>query len=318
MILIAPFVHRLRALELGGAKAQWQENATTGITQVLTIIELQHQTIDRIYRDGLSGLSDRDGESSGINTPAAGNTPPVPRTLRDILWVDDHPVNNSYELDALRTIANVTVVTDTRQALQALRAGNVDALISDISRDEDEHHVPDAGLRLLRLVNEFSPPQGTPTFFYAGPPAVEQYGLALEKEGALVVTSSYRELFRALRDYEISTTSAAVRDMVSRIPDASITEGGERGIDYVVRLPSGRRIDLEVASWVTRPQMAAFADRVERLVAARDKGDADASWLLVRNEVIDERRREFAMERGVTLMSVDAVRAELANIRQQS
>ncbi len=311
VILVAPFVPRLRAVELGGAKAQWQEDATTSISQVLAVIELQHRALEQLYLDGIADVRPPADEAPDLNVTPARTDGPVLRPLRHILWVDDHPANNAYEVEALRTTARVTLATTTQRALEILRTEDIDAVISDISRSEGGRDVHDAGVRLMREVQELPPSRRVPIFFYSGSSAVERYGGELEALGAAVVTTSHRELFQALRRHQIQAATEIVREIVRQFRGATLLDVPDSGIDCVIGLDNGRRIGLEVASWVTRPQMSAFADRTGRLVSARGNGLIDEGWLLVRDEVIDERRRAYADTQGIRLVSLATARDSL-------
>ena len=87
---------------------------------------------------------------------------------------------------------------------------------------------------------------------------------------------------------------------------------GAGGVDLIVTTPKGRRIGVDIASWLTRPQMAAFTDRVGRLEAARADKIIDEAWLFVRRPTIDLRRESEAQARNVRLVSVDELPQLLA------
>jgi CheY-like chemotaxis protein len=80
-----------------------------------------------------------------------------------ILWVDDHPENNTYESGLLRSL-NVPVDTaiSTTQALSMLQRTKYDVVISDIERNG----VPDEGVKFLKQMREKGLQQ--PTVFYTG------------------------------------------------------------------------------------------------------------------------------------------------------
>ena len=69
-----------------------------------------------------------------------------------VLWVDDHPTNNAYEIAALKARGvEVDVATSTSQALQILvNEPGYDALVADLRRTEEGADNPTAGLTLLR------------------------------------------------------------------------------------------------------------------------------------------------------------------------
>ena len=55
-----------------------------------------------------------------------------------VLWVDDHPENNAWERELLRSLGVVIVsVESTRSAVASLRAESFDVMISDIRRDSE-------------------------------------------------------------------------------------------------------------------------------------------------------------------------------------
>jgi CheY-like chemotaxis protein len=310
VVLLAPFVPRLRAVELAGAKAEWREEASASIGPVLTVIRLQHRALEQLYVDSLAANRPED-ESSTPDASPEGLDRLTLRPLEHILWVDDHPENNAYEIEALRSTAKVTVATSTRLALDIITEGDIDAVISDISRNEGGREVDDAGVQLLRRMQSLPPSKRVEVFFYSVSPAVERYGSELEKRGAAVVTTSHRELFQALRRHQNRVATETVRDMARHLARTALLDVPDSGVDCVIGLDNGRRIGLEVPSWVTRPQMSAFTDRTDRLISAREAGLIDEAWLLVDDAVLDSRRRAYAAEKGVRIVSLATVRDDL-------
>jgi hypothetical protein len=65
-----------------------------------------------------------------------------------------------------------------------------------------------------------------------------------------------------------------------------------------------------IASWLQRPQMTAFVDRVNKLVAAVAGHEITRGILLVRPDVLDDRRRTWAAEHNIELTGP----AELAKL----
>ncbi|GIH78913.1 response regulator [Planobispora longispora] len=75
------------------------------------------------------------------------------RYLRRVLWVDDVPANNAYEVAQLEALGvEVIRALSTGEGMAALRGATVpfDAVISDMSREEDGFYNRDAGLDLAR------------------------------------------------------------------------------------------------------------------------------------------------------------------------
>jgi CheY-like chemotaxis protein len=149
-----------------------------------TVDDLRQQ-VSSLKAD-LEGLSAAAGEEPRAESPIADG---VPR-LSSVLWVDDFPENNAFEVSTLRRRqVRVTQVRTTRDALGALAEQPFDVVITDMGRQEDG---PDAGLDLLHVLRERH--VDVPVFVYASAPAVARSGAAAHKLGAAGVTSSATEL----------------------------------------------------------------------------------------------------------------------------
>ena len=86
---------------------------------------------------------------------ADGEAPRRP-VLQQVLWVDDVPQNNAYEVAQLSSLGiKVVQARSTEEGLRALDRGDVvfDAAISDLGRSEEGGYDPDAGLRFIREVH---------------------------------------------------------------------------------------------------------------------------------------------------------------------
>jgi CheY-like chemotaxis protein len=110
-----------------------------------------------------------------------------------ILWVDDNPDNNLSQQARLVTLgALVTMVTTTEHALEHLREGEFDAIVSDFGRKGEEL----AGLNLLDLLDEFGP--FIPTAIYS------RLGRKFEVEamnfGAIACTNDFEEVITSLQE----------------------------------------------------------------------------------------------------------------------
>ncbi|NOT27712.1 MAG: hypothetical protein HOP16_16620 [Acidobacteria bacterium] len=80
-----------------------------------------------------------------------------------ILWVDDHPENNTWERSLLKTFnAETTTVETTRSALACLESERFDIVLSDGRRE----NVPDEGLRALPSIEKASAEASV--IFYVG------------------------------------------------------------------------------------------------------------------------------------------------------
>ncbi len=132
--------------------------------------------------------------------PAAGSTteltPAVGLSrLQRVLWVDDYPVNNAFEVEALqRKDVEVVQALSTQEALHALEGGRAfDAIITDMGREGEG---ADAGLKLLRALEERD--VKPPVIIYASARAVSRTREEATQIGAYGVTSSATELMSLL------------------------------------------------------------------------------------------------------------------------
>lgn len=115
----------------------------------------------------------------------------------NILWVDDHPSNNAFEIARLRSVGvGVDQVLSTDEALASLTHKRYTKVITDVERQEDGRTAPQAGIELINRMRENDIP--TPVFVYCSKAAVDLYGEKVRAAGAAGVTSSPLELFEQL------------------------------------------------------------------------------------------------------------------------
>lgn len=106
-----------------------------------------------------------------------------------VLWVDDRPMNNTYERQALEALGiQFTISKSTEDALERLQKKSYDLIISDMGRPPDMH----AGYTLLEKVKEMHIP--TPFIIYAGSKKPE-YIAEARRRGAFGTTNEPQELF---------------------------------------------------------------------------------------------------------------------------
>ncbi len=308
-ILLAPSVPRLKIFEFAGVKAELTEADSRNVATVVEVLKRQQAAISEIYR-GYVGEAADSPEVTQASEVSPESTVPASsaRPLERVLWVDDHPENNLYEMDALSRVVRITAVKTNDDALRELSTGDYDALISDVSRDGDASDEP-GGLRLLRTVRSRQDLADLPVFFYTGERSATR-NAALFAEMNARVSTEFRSLVRELR-------AEAVKSELAIIVQAAAQVGADwqmdtRGLDLVLIMPNGRRIGIELASWLTRPQMAAFTQRVERLEEARSLNEIDEGWLLVRRPTIDARRESEALGRDIRLVTISDIARILA------
>lgn len=108
----------------------------------------------------------------------------------NLLWVDDNPSNNRYELRALRALGlTIETSTSTEDALKRIANTEFDLIISDLGRPGDDR----AGLTLLTRLRQMS--IRTPYLIYASPRALA-FREEARKLGAIDCTDRADELFR--------------------------------------------------------------------------------------------------------------------------
>lgn len=108
---------------------------------------------------------------------------------KTILWVDDHPENNTLERHALESLGlRFVLSTSTEDALDRVKSVAFDAVISDMGRPPD----PRAGYTLLDKLRAAQ--YEVPFIIYAGSRAPQHVAEA-KRHGALGATNSPQELF---------------------------------------------------------------------------------------------------------------------------
>ena len=112
--------------------------------------------------------------------------------LGRVLWVDDHPANNSVERGHLeRNGIAVYQVTTTEEALQLLAMYDYGAVISDMNRNDK----PLDGLTLVKEMRRRD--DRTPFVLYSVVPSEEQR-LSVAQAGGQAATVTPRELYDAV------------------------------------------------------------------------------------------------------------------------
>jgi CheY-like chemotaxis protein len=140
------------------------------------------------------------GDFAGIRKLelGAGSSMPVTRTPATppgnpqrglIVWVDDHPENNTILAEKFNQAGyQVDQVTSTSDALKRLGSGRFDAVISDMTRD-----TPDAGLRFLKAFRAIN--RVVPFYAYTSSAEVDQWRQEVMQAGGDGITTHPDELF---------------------------------------------------------------------------------------------------------------------------
>jgi CheY-like chemotaxis protein len=123
-----------------------------------------------------------------------------PRGARTVLWVDDNPANNLFEMGKLREAGFlVRQVGSTDEAVAALeeKHDEFDLLITDMHRKEGGDERAEAGIQLIEWLRRFEGNKQLPeipAIVYCSAWAVRTFGSKALARGATGVTASTTEL----------------------------------------------------------------------------------------------------------------------------
>lgn len=123
-----------------------------------------------------------------------GHQPSSTKASHNILWVDDHPENNQWEIDVLNNNGiKVYTSTNTKQAMQMLRMYQYDLVISDMGRQQDYT----AGLALLQQMRQQN--NNTVFILYSNPVSEQKRELVQEFGGQFAIEKR-SNLFKAINE----------------------------------------------------------------------------------------------------------------------
>lgn len=314
LIVVTPFISKLKVLEIGGAKAEWREEAVVGLKEIVGVLRAHNDSLLKVYEDLTVAAGDREPGTetelapTGSSSRDAGETPSVLRPLERILWVDDRPEGNFYERESLQRLVRIRTATSTAEALEVVREGTVDAIVSDIVRVEEGTTNVDAGRRLADAVHALDP--RLPIFFYAGEDSVQLNEASLTDAGADVVTSSFVELTSAISRRITRQFDEVVETILSTV-GVTYQRGGPNHVDYVIQLADGRSVAVETASWLRRPTDDAFSKRLAVLERARTSEGAQEAWLVLQKGTVTSTQEAVAASRSIEILTLDEFRTRL-------
>lgn len=155
---------RLRRASIAGSEFEFSAGAVKAFGHAITAGAKQL----RDDPEGLIGfLLDqvrRVTEATEVVGPSGQGSPSL--AGRSILWVDDEPVNNAYEVRFFQQMgATVTAVNSTEDALSVLKGRSVDLIVSDVRRTEGGQLNEDAGANLQDALTATG--IATPFIFYS-------------------------------------------------------------------------------------------------------------------------------------------------------
>jgi CheY-like chemotaxis protein len=193
------------------------------VTVKMPGLEVSLQDASENFAKQLADLQDKVAQLRIVAAESHPNSlDAAPAALRNekILWVDDHPANNAFEIGRLRGAGiPVDQVSSTDEALASLTHQRYTKVITDLEREENGRAVPQAGIELIKRMREND--IETPVFVYCSRAAIDLYGDKVKDAGAFGVTSSPLELFEQFGMSAGSNDSIARSEAPSSAPRAS-------------------------------------------------------------------------------------------------
>jgi CheY-like chemotaxis protein/uncharacterized coiled-coil protein SlyX len=117
-----------------------------------------------------------------------------------VLWVSERAENHALLVEQLRDNGvRVTMVSTTAEALTEVSKRAYRLIVSDMSRKENGHYRPDAGLALLRELRDLG--VEIPVIVFSGSHGQLRYGPQARQSGAVATTSSAYEMFQHFQNF---------------------------------------------------------------------------------------------------------------------
>jgi CheY-like chemotaxis protein len=233
--------------------------------------------------------------------PARVSTQSRPLEGRRILWVDDHPENNTLEAYSLSGLgATVTPVLSTDEAHEELRRSGCDLVISDMRR-EDVH---DAGLRFLRDLRRTR--NDVPVAFYVGHIAPVQRDAAFRLKAV-----AYTQSPQVLSDVILTVLAPDVARPL-KVPGPKRRTGTVVGLPLTRPRPPVRHPD--------DPNKGRFGGRATRdglkLSARVATTSGDPGWFRITLEVTST--DGLPLRRAVTFYLHDTFKPDKVSVRSRA
>jgi len=180
------FTLKVGGQELTMEEASQQQQSLIADLQA-QVSELQ-QTVAEIL-ESQPGLKGAEKEKQALES-----APPANR----ILWVDDHPKNNSYFLQVLSDGGiGVDLALSTEEGLRKAQSRKYRVIISDMGRREDGKYNPVAGLELLKQIRAGD--KEIPFVVYCSRRKADEIRDEAERQGVTAVLSSPTAMMGMLR-----------------------------------------------------------------------------------------------------------------------
>ena len=156
--------------------------------EVTELSRLQQKSLDDMQEAVTQLLLARPPDGGAAVTALAG-VPTAQKPSSLVLWLDDHPRNNTLLVEQLgRENIKVDQAVSTRQALAMLQQKRYALFITDMARVENGRRIKDAGVRTVREVRQTLPE--LPIVVYCSKDTVASYGTEAQAAGARFITTS--------------------------------------------------------------------------------------------------------------------------------
>ena len=164
--------------------------------EVTELSRLQQKSLDDM-QEAVTQLLLAHPPDGGAAVTALAGMPTAQKPASLVLWLDDHPRNNTLLVEQLeRENIKVDLAVSTRQALAMLQHKRYALLITDMARAENGRRIKDAGVRTVREVRQAQP--GLPIVVYCSKDTIASYGTAAEAAGARFITTSGTSLLASV------------------------------------------------------------------------------------------------------------------------
>lgn len=163
--------------------------------EVTELSRLQQKSLDDMQEAVTQLLLAHPPDGGPVTALAGVPTAQKPSSL--VLWLDDHPRNNTLLVEQLeRENIKVDQAISMRQALAMLQQKHYALLITDMARVENGRRIKDAGVRTVRAVRQALPE--LPIVVYCSKDTVASYGTEAETAGARFITTSGTSLLASV------------------------------------------------------------------------------------------------------------------------
>lgn len=164
--------------------------------EVTELSRLQQKSLDDM-QEAVTQLLLAHPPDGGAAVTALAGVPTAQKPASLVLWLDDHPRNNTLLVEQLeRENIKVDQAVSTRQALAMLQQKHYALFITDMARAENGRRLKDAGVRTVREVRQTLPE--LPIVVYCSKDTVASYGTEAQAAGARFITTSGTSLLAAI------------------------------------------------------------------------------------------------------------------------